>query len=104
MREQGTGPGSGASAPPPAFPCLNSNNSDNALSAGHRRTAFALGFNVRELVVESGIERIGFLTLTFADHVVSIKEGSRRFNNAARRLLKRYTKWIAVPERQQSKR
>ncbi len=57
------------------------------------------------LVEQFGIERLGFLTLTFADHVTAIKEASRRFNNLNRRVLKgRYKRIVAVPERQKSGR
>jgi hypothetical protein len=76
----------------------------NRLQPGHQRTAFALGCNVKQFVERHGLNTIGFLTLTFAEHVVAVKEASRRFNNLARRVLKRYREWIAVLERQASKR
>jgi hypothetical protein len=60
---------------------------------------------IMALVEQFGIERLGFLTLTFADHVTAIKEASRRFNNLNRRVLKgRYKRIVAVPERQKSGR
>ena len=51
-----------------------------------------------------GIQNIGFLTLTFADHVTDAREASRRFKNLSRRVLGRYREWIRVLERQKSKR
>lgn len=52
-----------------------------------------------------GLECLGFLTLTFADHVVEIKEAQRRFNSLATHVLNdRYRAWIAVVERQKSGR
>ena len=57
------------------------------------------------LVEQFGIEKLGFLTLTFADRVVEISEASRRFDNLNRRVLKvRYKRTVAVPERQKSGR
>jgi hypothetical protein len=108
------GPGAERSEAPPAsgLPCLNSNNSDNAsaspwnlLTGAHRKVAFCLKGEIMALVEQFGIERLGFLTLTFADHVTAIKEASRRFNNLNRRVLKgRYKRIVAVPERQKSGR
>lgn len=69
-----------------------------------RKVAFALRLNVEALVKEFGVERIGFLTLTFPDHVTDPKECNRRFDNLRRRVLRRYSKWIAVRERQKSGR
>ncbi|HEX3719834.1 MAG TPA: hypothetical protein VH595_17930 [Verrucomicrobiae bacterium] len=67
--------------------------------------AFCLTGEIMELVKRFGIERLGFLTLTFADHITEIKEASRRFNNLNRRVLKaRYKRIVAVPERQKSGR
>lgn len=53
-----------------------------------------------------GLERLGFLTLTFAQHVTCPKESQRRFNNLARRVLReRYGEgFIRVFERQKSGR
>lgn len=77
-----------------------------ALNGHYRRAAMALQINVQALIDTHGIERIGFLTLTFADHVVCVKEASRRFNSLATRVLNdRYPRgWIRVMERQKSGR
>jgi hypothetical protein len=69
------------------------------------RTAYALTLNVAHLAQVHGLERLGFLTLTFADHVTSIKEAQRRFNSLNSHVLKsRYRASIAVVERQKSGR
>ena len=55
---------------------------------------------VKELAEDYGLERLGFLTLTFPDDVQGKKEAERRFNNFARRILdSRYQAWIKVFER-----
>jgi hypothetical protein len=52
-----------------------------------------------------GIEKLGFLTLTFADLVLEIKEGNRRFNSLNTHVIKeRYLRGVVVPERQKSRR
>jgi hypothetical protein len=95
------------------LPCLNSNNSIGAtledalhrLSAGHRKTAFALTANVQRLSDKYGIERIGVFTPTFADHVTCPKEAGRRYNSLNVNVLsKRYAETIAVLERMKSGR
>lgn len=75
------------------------------LTAGHRKVANALSWNVAHLCQKYGIERVGFLTLTFADHVVCAREASRRFNSLASNVLRhRYAHYIRVLERQKSGR
>ena len=98
-------------APPAAgLPCLNSNNEDGEeeksglLRGMARKVAFSLTENVKALAEEFGVERLGFLTFTFPDHVTDPKECNRRFGNLRRRALSRYVKWIAVRERQASGR
>ena len=95
-----------------ALPCLNCNNSNETalnpsfvLTGGAKRTAYALQENVRHMADFFGIENIGFLTLTFADHVTEVKEASRRFNSLAAGVLReRYRAFIRVLERQKSGR
>src|SRR5215831_1770720 len=98
-----------ASASP--LPCLKSHNSTkeeekfNVLTGSHRKTAHALKENIIALAAQYGVERLGFLTLTFADHVTCVKEAQRRFNSLSTHVLrKRYLKAIAIVERQQSRR
>lgn len=104
-----------------ALPCLNRNNSIeqvpekdgsalrelafNRLTSAHRKVAFALKFNVEQLAAIYGIERLGFLTLTFAENITDPKEASRRFNSLNTNVLKvRYADTVAVIERQKSGR
>lgn len=111
------GAGEGAS-----LPCLQCNNStelppeatselpsDGALrpvvSKQHVKSAVALTWNVKALADTYGIERIGFLTLTFRDDVQDPKEAQRRFNSLATHVLRsRYASYIRVLERQKSGR
>ena len=75
------------------------------LTGPHRKTAAALSWNVAHLCQKYGHERVGFLTLTFADHVLCPKEAQRRFNSLATHVLKaRYAEYIRVIERQKSGR
>ena len=108
----------GGAAPPAALPCLNSHNSIeggaflpvveavNLLSGSHRRTAAALGWNVQALAETFGLERLGFLTLTFRDHVLDAREARRRLNSLASNVLRvRYPSgFLCVLERQKSGR
>jgi hypothetical protein len=103
-----------------SLPCLSSNNSTegegkggqleavakvNVLTGGHKRSAFVLAFEIMALAKEYGIERLGFLTLTFADLVLDLKEANRRFNSLNTHVLKaRYRRAVVVPERQKSRR
>lgn len=113
----GASPRSGGRPAAAALPCLNSNNSNeppltgeqkeglNRLSTSHRKTAFALAQNVARLCSKYGIDRIGFLTLTFKDHVTCPKEAGRRFNSLRTGVLaSRYVESIAVLERMKSGR
>ena len=88
------------------LPCLNSNNYNETILTGQqRRTAFALVTNVKILAEKHGIEVLGFLTLTFADHVTDIKEAQRRFKSLWNGVLSiRYRDIIVVVERQKNGR
>ncbi len=69
------GCGTARSAVP--LPCLNSNNCtahEGKPYGNGRKTAFALERNVEAFLEKTGIERVGFLTLTFAEHIVDRKE------------------------------
>ncbi len=114
-----TGEAEGAGAerreapPAPALPCLLSNNctteekteSRNILKGGHKRMAQVLFLEIMALVAFYGIERIGFFTLTFADHVTSLREAQRRFRSIrAHVIVKRYERAIVVWERHESGR
>jgi hypothetical protein len=75
------------------------------LNSHHKKTKTALLENVDYLSNLHGIENIGFLTLTFKDHITDPKEAQRRFNSLATGVLKeRYPAYIRVIERQKSGR
>ena len=91
------------------LPCLYSNNSteiaSSRLSSQHRKAASALAWNVQAMAEKWGLERLGFLTLTFADHVLDGREAQRRFNSLSTHILRtRYPAFIRVLERQKSGR
>ena len=105
------------------LPCLYRNNSIENTQNNHpqpnkdallkaistdkkyRKTSTALSANVVEFSVKYGLEKLGFLTLTFSDHVTCYKEASKRFNSLASNVLNhRYQAFIKVMERQKSGR
>ena len=106
------------------LPCLYSNNStenilnslrfdsleaaQNAafqLNTQIRKSASCLAWNVDFLCNKFGIKNLGFLTLTFRDHVLDPKEAQRRFNSLRTHVLReRYLADIRVMERQKSGR
>jgi hypothetical protein len=103
-----------------SLPCLNRNNcieieqnnsllspSDKVLelSTSHRKSAFSLSQNVEHFCLKYGIEKIGFLTLTFRDHVLDYRESQKRFRSLRTNVLdSRYLGYIRVLERQKSGR
>ena len=101
-------PRSAALAAPEALPCLDSNNSTEdhqSLQSNHRKTAAVLGMSVGKMVDTYGLEHVGFLTLTFADHVTCAKEAQRRLNSLMTHVVrKRYRDYVCVLERQKSGR
>jgi hypothetical protein len=67
--------------------------------------ALVLAEEIQNLARDFGLERLGFLTLTFADPVKNIREAQRRFNSLNTHVLKaRYSRAVAVVERQKSGR
>lgn len=47
------------------------------------------------------VERLGFLTLTFADNVTNFREAQRRFNSLATNILRQHFEaWVVVVEPQ----
>lgn len=117
-----------------ALPCLNSNNcidvkntnvikekqkpaniekylpntakpEFNEFSTSHKKSAAALEMNVRQFIEVFGIEKVGFLTLTFADDVQDVKEASRRFHSLRTNFLKKHFEhYVCVYERMKSGR
>jgi len=106
--------GGGAVAPAAAspLPCLSSNNCNEEvkeawkkLGGGHRRIAYVLATEIQLLADRYGIEKLGFLTLTFADPVKDIPEASRRFHSLNTGVLNaRYERAISNVERHESQR
>ena len=101
------GPRSGPPPPPGRLPCLKSNNSneneekEGVLTGGLWKSAYLLAETVKKYSSDHGIERLGFLTLTFKANITEKKEAERRFNSLRTGvLLKRYPKFIKVSERQ----
>ena len=115
-----TGRNSGASA----LPCLNSNistelptergQSEGEAGAAHplvrlstqqRKSAFVLRESVQQLADKHGLEFLGFLTLTFRQHITCPKEAQRRLNSLLTHVIKpRYREYVGVMERQKSGR
>lgn len=99
--------------PAAGLPCLNSNisievpssESFKDLSTQQRKTAFILRESVSALADRYGVNHLGFLTLTFRDHVLDHKEASRRLNSLLSNVIKkRYREYVGVMERQRSRR
>ena len=98
-------PGGRAAAALPCLNTINCNEGEKKLSSGHRKTACALKLNVLWLIERHGLERIGFLTLTFARHVVAYKDAQKALHSLMTGILKaRYPEYIIVMERMDSKR
>ena len=117
----------GAQTGPRAFPCLNSNISTEnthsglsersadrrdcaahrlpALSTQHRKSAFVLKESVHQMATLYGLENLGFLTLTFAQHITCPREAQKRLNSLISHVIKvRYLDYVGVMERQKSGR
>ena len=92
------------------FFCLNSNisteiTSGPALSTQHRKSAFVLKASIHQLSERYGIEYMGFLTLTFAEHITCPKKAQKRLNSLISHVIKkRYREYVGVMERQKSGR
>jgi hypothetical protein len=93
------------------LPCLNSNisieipNNLAKMSTQHRKTAFVLKESVQLLADRFGVEFLGFLTLTFSDHVICHKEAQKRLNSLLSNVIKpRYQEYVGCMERQKSGR
>ena len=90
-----------------SVPSLFSNISiENVInSTQHRKSANALSWNVKYFSERFGVQNIGFLTLTFKDHVLCVKEAQKRLNSLLSNVIKpRYTDYVGVMERQKSGR
>jgi hypothetical protein len=113
----------GAQIDPRSLPCLNSNISTEIhpdrgtggeagscprlapLSTQHRKSAFVLKESVQQMADRYGLENLGFLTLTFAQHITCPREAQRRLNSLITHVIKvRYLDYVGVMERQKSGR
>jgi len=72
------------------------------LPGSKAKAGTALAGNIRWMVEQFGVERVGFLTLTFADGCSCRKESERRFNSIMNLIRQRYQCGVVVLERQQS--
>ena len=108
---------------PSALPCLPSNNSMmegneagkiadcNILRGNHKKSAKVLELSVRRMIKKHGIDRVGFQTLTFSDHLTDAREAGRRLNSLLTNEIRpRYanekgeTDYVCVLERQKNGR
>ena len=90
-----------------ALPCLFSNiSTENKINSSQfRKSANALSWNVQFFSQRFGLENLGFLTLTFKDHVICVKEAQRRLNSLLTHEIKpRYNDYVGVLERQKNER
>lgn len=90
-----------------SLPCLNSNNCTefsqnplNLLSPYHRKQALIQAENTERFINYIGINRVGFLTLTFVDNVTDYKEASKRFGSLRAHFFHFFGHWILVKEKQ----
>jgi len=94
--------GRAAAASP--LPCLNSNISNEpspkARPKGGKKTGFKLTQTIKYMESVYGVERFGFLTITFPDPQPTPKEATRRMNilNAGV-LSEHFLAWVCVYER-----
>lgn len=64
------------------------------------KKAEALHLNLKGMIARHGIERVAFVTLTFADNVCDFREAQARFNSLASNLLKgMFREWIVAVHR-----
>lgn len=90
-----------------ALPSLNSNNSTELtttdkpkLSPYTAKRSFTVRNNAARFIREVGLERVGFLTLTFPDRLFDWRIGSKRFNSVNTHLLPLiFGSWQRVFER-----
>ncbi len=75
-----------------------------AVSAYAKRRAEATRLKVQHMVRTYGLNRLGFLTLTFPDHVTDIREAQRRWHSFLANEGKRWPCMLKVIERQASGR
>ena len=75
-------------------------NELNEFSTSYRKSTAALEMNVKAFIEAFGLDKVGFLTLTFADDVTDPKEAQRRFHSLRTNFLKRhFPEYVCVYER-----
>lgn len=83
------------------LPCQYSNNSTEPgfkLTPYQRKNAYSINENLGLLVELYGLEKIGFLTLTFPKNL-TLKEANARLNSLATHVLgKHFVHWVCVRE------
>jgi hypothetical protein len=90
-------------------PCFANTESiqckDKVFTTGRKRSAFILAESVEQLAFKHGLNNLGFLTLTFSDHVLTSKVAQSRLNSLISHVIKpRYGDYVGVLERQKSGR
>jgi len=94
----GIGPGCGASAPPPALPCLKK---DNCTNAGSQKSRFVAEENIRLYIQHFGESNIGLLTVTTPSQCLSAFEFQRMWRSLLTHGLKKsFPTGMWVRERQ----
>jgi hypothetical protein len=108
-----TGGRVGAAPAAPPSPSLSISNicngggkaAINELTGGHKRTAQAIYLEIEGLAERYGLEKLLFITFTFADQVRDMKEAQRRMHSLETGVLRqRYGAGVGVVERQKSGR
>ena len=75
------------------------------LSTQHRKSSFVLKESVQLLADREGLHNLGFLTLTFREHILCPREAQKRLNSLLSNVIKkRYCDYVGVMERQKSGR
>lgn len=99
--EKGISPASAERCGANALPCLFSNNSNETtskLTPYQRKNAFSINENISFAVDKFGLEKIGFLTLTFAKDL-TLADANRRLNSLAAGVLNDlFVCWVCVRE------
>lgn len=107
-REGGTAAATRSGAAGAPLPCQIENKCTKSTkkSSYHKKRKLSIRAAVEFLALKFGLGCLGFLTLTFADHVTCPKEAWRRFKSLRTHVLnRRYPQgWLCVMERQDSGR
>jgi len=99
--EQGTTPARAAGPSlSPSNNCIGNERGINKLTGAHKRMAHVVTLEIKQLAKIFGFERLGFLTLTFSDHVTDPAEAQKRFRSLNTNVIsKRYVRSVAAWER-----